>query len=322
MRQTRAVNLNMKPQPNLNYPIGNPSHEESPFIPAGVHQILRKWWIAGFPGFDPVRCRMGLVFLLAIGMAFGARAQETIIEIIPLSSRPASEVADLIRPFLSPDGTAVASGTKLIVKTNPDNISEIHQLIDQLDQRLAQFQISILQSSRLSLAELNAQANVHGTVSDRSSSVRAKAHVYQSDSKTSGEITQQLRVMEGNAAHIEVGQAFPVPVYTGPGFGPVPLPSTGIGYQEATTGFAVIPRMAGSEVQLEVSPWSDRFNRLGGGVVNTQSAHTTIRAPLGQWVRFGGQDLSETGHGSGILSRYESTGKDTLSIYIKVDRVR
>lgn len=264
----------------------------------------------------------GLIFLIVAWLPATVASQELVLEVIQLSNRPADEVVDLIRPFLDPRGTAVASGTKLIVKTSLENLVEVLQLIDQLDKRLAQFRISVLQSSRVSLAELNAEADVYGEVSNRGGGASARGHLYQSDSKTDGEITQELRTMEGKAAHIQVGQAFPIPTYTTPGYGEVPYPSGGIGYQEATTGFAVVPRMAGEEVLLEVSPWSDRFSRLGGGVVHTQSAHTTIRAPLGRWVNFGGQDNSETGYASGILSRTERTNKDALNIYIKVDRIR
>ncbi|MGH8547762.1 MAG: hypothetical protein ACRERU_04020 [Methylococcales bacterium] len=261
-----------------------------------------------------------LVFLFVAWLPINVPGQELVLEVIQLSNRPADEVVDLILPFLDPRGTAVASGTKLIVRTSPENLVEVQLLIDQLDKRLAEFQISVLQSSRLSLAELNAAADVYGEVSNRGSGAGARGHLYQSDSKTDGDITQQLRTMEGNAAHIQVGQAFPVLSYSTSGYGQA-YPSGGVGYQEATTGFAVTPRMAGDEVLLEVSPWSDRLSRLGGGVVHTQSAHTTIRAPLGQWVNFGGQDSSESGYGSGILSRYERTNKNVLNIYIKVDRI-
>lgn len=247
-------------------------------------------------------------------------AQEQVLEVIQLSNRPAQEVVDLIRPFLGRRGTAVASGTKLIVKTTPQNMAEVHQLIDQLDKSLAQFQISVLQTNKRSLAELNAQANVYGTVSNNGSSIRANGNLYQSDSKTDGEITQQLRTMEGTAAHIQVGQEFPVPTYTNPGYGG--FPSAGISYKQATTGFAVVPRTAGNEVLLDISPWSDRLSRRGGGVVHTQSAHTTIKAPLGQWVHFGGQDNSEVGGGSGILRKYQHTNKGVMKIYIKVDQIR
>lgn len=262
-----------------------------------------------------------MLFLLFAWHPLNVPAQETVLKVIQLSSRTADEVVDLILPFLAPEGTAVASGTKLIIRTSPENLAEVEQLIDQLDQRPAQFEISVLQTSQRTLQELNAGSAIDGAVSSRGAQVRARGHLYQTDSKTDGETTQKLRIMEGRAAHIEVGRAYPVILYSGQGYGSGPYYSEGTGYQEATTGFAVIPRMAGDEVLLEVSPWSDRFSRLGGGVVNTQSAHTTIRAPLGTWVNFGGQDDSDKGYGRATLGIHERTRKRAMNIYIRVDRI-
>ncbi len=260
--------------------------------------------------------------VLLIGMfPMIASSEAPVLEIIQLSNRTADEVVRLIFPFLDPGGTAAASGAKLIVRTNPENMAEVRQLVDQLDKKPAQFRISVVQSSRLSLAELNATANASAEVSGRGWSYGTSGHLYQSDSKIGGEVTQQLTTLEGNAAHIQVGQAFPVATDLIPGYGVAPYSAGGIGYQEAATGFAVVPRTAGEEVLVEVSPWSDRFNGLGGGVLQSQSAHTAFLAPLGKWVRFGGQDQFEQGYGSALPGNYERTNKNTLNIYIKIDRI-
>ncbi len=54
---------------------------------------------------------------------------------------------------------------------------------------------------------------------------------------------------------------------------------------EATTGFEVTPRLVGQQVELDVAPWSDRFNNQGQ--IETQGANTTIRVNLGEWVDLG-----------------------------------
>ncbi|MGR9109051.1 MAG: hypothetical protein ACU843_19225, partial [Gammaproteobacteria bacterium] len=215
-----------------------------------------------------------------------------------------------------------ARGSQLIVKSSRENLAEIEQLIQQLDRKAAQFQISVLESGRLSLAELNASGNLYGGISSQSGIVGGSGHLYLSDSKSTGENIQQLRVMEGKAAHIQVGQSFPVPSYAYSAYGGIPYPTAGIAYQQATSGFAVIPQMAGDEVLLEVSPWSARFNRLGAGAIDTRSAHTSIRAPLGQWIDFGGQQGSSSGYGSGLSSHFASTGKNTVHLFLKVERLR
>jgi hypothetical protein len=56
-----------------------------------------------------------------------------------------------------------------------------------------------------------------------------------------------------------------------PGF---PTLTATAAYRAVTTGFAVTPRLAGSQVLIDVEPWSDRLGSGRSGVINTQSAHT------------------------------------------------
>ncbi len=260
------------------------------------------------------------VTLMIIMALFSTAPRAQDLEVIQLHNRTANEVVNLVRPFVGPNGTVVANGSQLIIRTDPQNMAQIQELIAKLDKGLGQFRISVLQTNKLSLDELNAQANVYGTISNKGSRIRANGNFYQSDSKTDGEITQQVRTMEGKAAHIQVGKAYPIPTYNVTPYGNQ-YPNGGISYQQATTGFAVTPRMVGNEVMLDVEPWSDRLSRRGGGIIETQSAHSTIRAPLGRWVRFGGMDDQSSGQRSGILQKSWQTGKRTMNIYIKVDKL-
>ena len=259
-----------------------------------------------------------LLLLMTYVAAGPVQAQQ--LEIFQLSNRPASEIVNLVQPFLSNHGTAVANGTQLIVRTDAENMVEIQQLITTFDKGLSRFRISVLQTNQLSLDELNAQASVHGTLSNKGSRIRAKGNFYQSDSKTEGQVTQQIQTMEGKAAHIQVGKAYPIPTYTVPTYGNQ-YPTAGISYQTATTGFAVTPRMVGNEVLLEIEPWSNRLSRRGGGIIETQSAHSTIRAPLGKWINFGGMENQGSKQTTGILQRSWQTDKQSRKIYIKVDKM-
>lgn len=258
------------------------------------------------------------LLLLTIVFSHGLLAQD--LEIIQLYNRPASEVVDVVRPFIGDRGTVVANGSQLIVKTDPQNLEQIRDLIEKLDKGLAQFQISVLQSNEISADRLNAQASVRGRISNNGASINARGNLYQSNSKTDGEVTQQVRTLEGKPAHIQVGQAYPIPTYNVTPYGN-PYGNGGIRYQQATTGFAVTPRMVGKQVVLDVEPWSDRLSRRGDGVIETQSGHSTIRTPLGQWIRFGGMDDQIDQRRSGILQNSWRTGKRTMNIFIKVDKL-
>ena len=93
----------------------------------------------------------------------------------------------------------------------------------------------------------------------------------------------------------------------------------GLEYREATTGFSVIPRLVGREVNLEISPWSDRRSALGNGHIDIQSAQTTIRVLLGEWVELGGVTETESIEQRGTLSRSYRTRKQKNRIFVKVE---
>ena len=56
-------------------------------------------------------------------------AAETIIEIIPVYNRPASEIQPLINPMLENTDRVIADGSNLIVKTTPDRLNAIKKFI-------------------------------------------------------------------------------------------------------------------------------------------------------------------------------------------------
>jgi Bacterial type II and III secretion system protein/Bacterial type II/III secretion system short domain len=249
-------------------------------------------------------------------------AGEQVLEVIHLSHRQASEMASIIRPFLGPGETVVAHGTRLIVKAGPQKMAEIRRLINQLDTQLARLQISVIQSDRATIDELNARATIHGGISSRGGRIHGEGTLDRSNARLDEHISQQIQTLEGKAAHIQVGEAFPLPDYRVSPYGSRYYPNAGVTYHEATTGFAVVPRLVGDdEVQLEISPWSDRLRRSGRGIIDTRSAATTIRAPLGQWVELGGQARRASGDATGLFEKSRRNNRQALKLFIKVDKL-
>ena len=265
-----------------------------------------------------VRLLSALLLLFSIVGNAGAPA----IEVISLSHRQASELADLVRPLLGAGETVVAHGSRLIVKAGARSMAEIRQLIDQLDKPLARLQISVLQSDRASADRLNAQAAVHGRMSGQGGHLRGNIVLEQSVSGSEDSVTQRIQTMEGRTAHIEVGEAFPIAEYRVSPYGARYFPNGGVTYHQATTGFAVVPSLVGDdEVLLDVAPWSDRLQRSGPGIVATRSAHTTIRARLGTWVEFGGKRARQSNQSTGLFGKSHRYGQQDLKLFIRVDRL-
>ena len=249
-------------------------------------------------------------------------AAETIIEVIPVYNRPASEIQPLIRPMLESTDRAIADGSNLIVKTTPDRLNDIKKFINSLDTRVANLIITVIQSRHTTAEELNAAARVklNIPIDDLSTtSGRITGQYDQTQNQNINESTQTIRTSEGNTAYIKAGSAYPiqnVQIYNS-GYG-YPAVSTSTGFIDATTGFAVTPRLAGQQAILDVSPWSGNANARGQ--IETQNARSTLRINLGEWVELGGIDETNQNSTYGNLANNRQTSENRLRILVKVDK--
>ncbi|WP_442498833.1 hypothetical protein [Methylobacter sp. sgz302048] len=263
--------------------------------------------------------RLLLIFMLLSGKL--ALAEQTVIEVIPLANRPASEIQPLLEPLLEYTDHVIANGSNLVIKTTPERLTEIRALVSELDTRLNNLVITVIQSRQLTVDELNATARVRisGPIDDPS---KARASVYghysQNQNQYASESTQTIRTLEGNTAYIQAGDTYPmenVQIYDS-GYGPTL--STTTEFIDTTTGFAVTPRLAGEQAILDVSPWSDKLNARGQ--MEIQGAQTTIRVKLGEWVELGGIYEDNQSRGGGNLARSQQNGQNKLRIFVKVDK--
>ncbi len=259
-----------------------------------------------------MKYKFGLPLLLLWG---AAAAAETVMEVIPLQNRPANEIQPLLQPLLEDGEAVIDNGFGLIVKSSPQRLESIRGLIAQLDTRLHNLTISVLRSSQKSAAELNAEA----AVAISSDGIRMQGMAGNSRQLSDNGSVQQLRTLEGRAAHIEAGQQRPienVTVYDS-GYG-YPAVSTTTQMRQATTGFAVMPRLVGNrEVMIDIEPWSDRF--LRSGAIASQNASTSVRAKLGEWVEIAGSNTRQQTDQQGYNGLNYSSRGNELRILIKVD---
>lgn len=293
----------------------------------------------------PLSLLVLLASMLCLGLVFGpsppARAASMQVEVIPLHNRTADEVIPLLRPFLVQGGAMSGTGYKLIVKTTPQNLTEIQQLLKDIDAGLRQLIISVRQGSSSqreqsgASARLDARVGEHGRVTAGGDGIGpyardgkgAGAQVHQGDSRAGGRVyssqsqednpaEQHIRVMEGQWANITAGTSFPVIVRQRNPDGSI---TATVHYKEATTGFQVLPRVNGNRVTLQIRPTKSSLSRRGGGVVDTQQAATTVSGQLGQWIDIGGVSQSTSSHSSGIAYRNQSSSAQSSDISVKVD---
>ncbi|MGZ8165830.1 MAG: secretin N-terminal domain-containing protein [Methylobacter sp.] len=249
-------------------------------------------------------------------------AAETTIEVIPLYNRPASEIQPLLTPLLENTDRVIANGSHLVVKTTPERLAEIKSLINDLDTRLNNLIITVMQSRHTTAHELNAAAGIRLNIpidDPSKSGGKITSRFSRTQDQNANESIQTIRTVEGNTAYIKAGNKYPITTtqtyYSGYGY---PDVSTNTEFIDATTGFAVTPRLAGEQAVLDISPWSDRINTRNQ--IQTQNAQSTLRINLGEWIELGGIDENSQSSGNKNFSRMRQTGESTLRILIKVDK--
>lgn len=262
-----------------------------------------------------------IVSLLVLFSLPGAAAQ-TVMEIVPLFNRPASELQPLIAPLLEPADTVVGNDFNLIIKTTPARLAEIKALVKKLDIALNNLSIRVIQSKDKTADQLNAGLGVDVNISINNPGAIAgqiAGQLEQNQQHISSQGQQVIRTLEGRPAYIKVGGNHPVrynAIY-GSGYGQRTMSGTPQ-YIEATTGFAVLPRLNGEQVTLEISPWSDQMQNNGS--IETQSAQTTVTAKLGQWVEIGSVNEESHSSGSGLLRVEQGSRQNVVHILIQVEK--
>ncbi len=246
-----------------------------------------------------------------------------VMEIITVNNRPASEVKILLAPLLQPGDVVVANGSNLIIKTSPERLLEIQKIITNLDTPLENLIITVVQGRNISADEFNAAANFRARISTQDSyrnPVQLNARVRQTRDQTISDNTQTLRTLDGQSAHIKVGNLNPVQnLHYYPSRYGYPAISTHTQLIETSTGFAVTPRLTGNnQVILDISPWSDQMGN--NRQISTQGAHTTLQVQLGEWLEIGGNIENSRSTTRGILSEVRSTRTQNMHILIKVEK--
>jgi type II secretory pathway component GspD/PulD (secretin) len=274
-------------------------------------------------------------------MAYG---QSTVLEVIPLRYRAAQEIIPIVQPMLAPAGSVSGMQSQLIVRTTPANLEEIKRILASIDVAPRQLLITVRQDTDIarhrSRAEISGSAGGEhgrvmvpggrdtrgGNVVLREGDDRVRANVLESDTTASDRNTQSVRVLEGREAFVSVGQSVPVRERQvrrqAVGGKVVEQVVEGTQYRDVTTGFYVIPRLAGDRVTLEVSPQRETMSRQVAGGVNVQSVTTTVAGRLGEWMEIGGLSRDAAGQRMVILGRSATTTRDARRVLVKVDEIR
>ncbi len=251
-----------------------------------------------------------LIFVLFTLTAIPVSAQP--IEIIPLKNRSVDEIIPLVRSLLKPNEAITGTGYKLILRASPETVAEVRRMLSQLDQGLSNLLISVRQGGAMDAERNNAAAIIRY---DSETGSTVSGSVGQDRIGTDWQGVQRVRALEGTPAHIQTGVEL---------FQPEAVRSYGgtiVTYgsqRNIGTGFYVLPRLNGNQVNLEISPYREVL--AGDGLTtNVQRVSTVVSGQLGDWIFVGGATQSGATTQSGILSRSISRTGNQFGIYLKVD---
>jgi len=270
--------------------------------------------------------------MIMLVLALAAQAQQTVLEVIELNYRSADQVIPILQPLLAPGGTISGMQSRIIVRTTPQNLAELRNVLGVVDAMPRKLTISVRQQSNASGTESEAEisgsigndrarAAVPGTGSNQGGNVvirrgddKVRGRVSQSQSASSDSGVQTLQVLEGNEAFIQVGQSVPVRSQSAQG-------SETIQYRDVGAGFYVRPRVSGNQVTLAISTRRDSVADPNTGAINVQHVDTVISGRLGEWLEVGGIAQESVQRDSGTVYRRSVTGRDDRRVFLKVEQV-
>lgn len=243
--------------------------------------------------------RVFLALLMISTLAWGQT-----LEIIDLRHRSAEQLLPQIAPFVEPGGAISGMNDKLFLRASRRNQAEILDLVAALDTPQRRLMISVRQDGADSGAERGAGVTGRVEVGAGGTAIAGRGHLYQSDSRSRRDVSQQVQTIDGGRAAIMVGQSMVLPlrqvILTPLGA----VVSESMVQRDLGTGFVAVPQLNGERVTVTVSP---RDVTLGPvpGTINTQQLLTTVSGRLGEWLELGGS-VGEQSGSSGAIGAYGS----------------
>lgn len=282
-----------------------------------------------------------LLVVLMIVLIGPLAAAERQLEIIPLKHRLLGDVLPVLEPLVEPGGSITGIDNKLIIKASPENIRAIKEVLNSLDKSPRQLLITVRQNNSEQFQR--SDQGVSGRYSDGDVTVesgdrfrrdglragiededgnRLQYELDQRSGSSSDRNSYRVRATEGYPAHIMAGELYPFPqrnVYITPGNVVV---QDSYQYENATSGFYVLPRLQGDIVTLEIAPRMRRVQRdRGAPVMQLQDVQTVVSGRLGEWIPVGGINESSQRHDNRILDRGERKRTTQASILIRVEAI-
>lgn len=267
-----------------------------------------------------MRVLLQVLTLLLCGSAWA----ENQFKIITLQHKFGEDLLPVLQPLAGANGAISASGNNLFIDVDPARMPVIEQAVARLDVQSRMFGIRVDRSGEQHNA--SAGADVSGRIGnkvriERSDTRRSSSGVdVRIDSRTTttrSRSSEYLNVMDGAPAFIAVGQSVPfTEIWTSYMRRYAQIRRT-VQYRDIVTGFSVVPREIGNEVELQITP---RISSLAGGdVIEFETLTTTVRAVPGTWLNLGGTMQEHDEVSRAILSGRQGASSSSGELWVLVE---
>lgn len=262
-------------------------------------------------------------YLLVAFLSFASMSLQAATEVISLKFRLAEGVLPIAQSIVGDQGKVNAYGNQLIVNAPPAVISELRDVLSQLDNEPRRLLISV--DTQNAAVGSESGYRVDGSVGVGDVDVQAgrgetngrdQVRIIRRSTTSQGNGVQQVQATEGYPALIQVGQSVPVTTSGSDGYGQIYQQTQ---FRDVTRGFYATATVHGDRVQVTISSNQNRMSSTLPGAINIHETDTRVSGRLGEWISLGGVDESASSNQSGTLRRYSTQGRQDLSLRLKVD---
>ncbi len=279
-----------------------------------------------------------ILLLICLLLAIPAIAQSQ-LEIIKLKNRSAEQVLPQVTPFVENTGIITGSGYQIFLRASSRNREQVKEIIDSLDVPLRRLVITVKQDNgkNLSSSGIGVSGNIGSgntriiqkntfppgtSIEMKRGDDALKARVYGTTNNSSDKVSQQVQVLEGGQAFIQVGQSLPVPLRQVALTPNGAIASETTIYRDIGSGFYAAPTVSGDTVTLDISPTRDSKSRTVDGAFDIQRLSTTVSGRLGEWIELGGTNLDNTNENSNITQYSTGSRKEKNRVLLRVEELR
>ncbi|TVT70293.1 MAG: hypothetical protein FHP92_18555 [Denitromonas halophila] len=240
-----------------------------------------------------------LLFVTVLGLS-GVAHGALPLTIITLQHRSVGEVLPALRPMLAPEGQLSGINDKLLIRTTPDNLRVLRDVLGAIDTPPARLRIEV--RSDRSGSEQRFDAGVGGEIKSGDVGVRfpgqvsargarieigsVQVGVNESTRSEHRGSTQFVETRDGGTATLFVGTAEPLAfrqVFIQPNGARV---VRGTIYRDVGQGVSVRPTVVGQRVRLVLSPEASAL--ANDGRIEVMRLETEVEGRLGEWIAVGG----------------------------------